>query len=135
VAAAASSSLRPSSLASRRALAGRVVVGVAPKPLLRRRVGVRAFAFAFAFRPSVRACVGLSRRLPLFGCASLHTRARVDAVRAHCLVRRDREDDEDDDEEDDEIVERTAIGWMDGWIDARRVTTKKRASEESWWKD
>ena len=130
MAAAASSSLRPSSLASRRALAGRVVVGVAPKPLLRRRVGVRAFAFAF--RPSVRACVGLSRRLPLAGCASLHTRARVDAVRAHCLVRRDREDDDDD---DDEIVERTAIGWMDGWIDARRVTKKKRASEESWWKD
>jgi len=29
-------------------------------------------------------------------------------------VRRDREDDDDEDDDDDEIVERTAIGWMDG---------------------
>jgi hypothetical protein len=29
-------------------------------------------------------------------------------------VRRDREDDDDDEDDDDEIVERTAIGWMDG---------------------
>lgn len=87
-----------------------------PRPC---RPSVRARAFA-SVRPCLRRCL---RRLAFSGGKSRHIRARVDAVRAHCLVRRDDEYDGDD------ALERHRRGDADRLIDYDDDATKRE--EES----